>query len=268
MVKDIRMYETEQDSEQAKLVKLQSDETATASKIKRQTDMVDECKNVLTSCRNSLQNLLKQVDDMKASDVEVSAVDETLTAAREVLGIATPIKVAGKKKVAVFGASRPDEATYELSVQAGKVLAGKGYLQLNGGYGGTMEGASKGAASVTDAEIEGVVVSSLFIKPPNQYLTSTVDTTGLGPRIEHMVTNADIFVVLPGTIGTLTELAFAWNMVSLEVKLHNKQPRKLFVFRKPWEAVVSVAGSSLGLLEGDMDLITYVDSVEELASLL
>ncbi len=52
-----------------------------------------------------------------------------------------------KKVVAVFGANRVSrgEPLYDLAEETGRQIAGAGWVVLNGGYGGTMEAAARGA---------------------------------------------------------------------------------------------------------------------------
>lgn len=52
-----------------------------------------------------------------------------------------------EKSIAVFGSALPLEgsAAYEEARLTGQLLARAGYVVLNGGYGGVMEGASRGA---------------------------------------------------------------------------------------------------------------------------
>ncbi len=52
-----------------------------------------------------------------------------------------------QKVVTVFGSSRPraGEADYEQARKLGHALAGRGFIVCTGGYGGVMEGASRGA---------------------------------------------------------------------------------------------------------------------------
>lgn len=54
----------------------------------------------------------------------------------------------GRNLVAVFGSADPPEGDplYELARTVGGLLVNAGYGVLTGGYGGVMEGASRGAA--------------------------------------------------------------------------------------------------------------------------
>lgn len=68
----------------------------------------------------------------------------------------------------------------------------------------------------------------------NEYLTSFVVKQSILDRINHMVEQADAFLILPGTMGTLTELCVAWNVAGLASMGKYTAP-KIFCFRDPWE---------------------------------
>jgi len=55
--------------------------------------------------------------------------------------------LSAKAAVAVFGSSEPaaGDPLYEAARRVGSLLAGAGYDVVTGGYGGVMEGASRGA---------------------------------------------------------------------------------------------------------------------------
>src|SRR5258705_3202609 len=57
------------------------------------------------------------------------------------------IMVDKKKVITVFGSSRPEEghAEYAEAVELGKALAAESFAVCTGGYGGVMEGVSRGA---------------------------------------------------------------------------------------------------------------------------
>jgi len=57
------------------------------------------------------------------------------------------------KTITVFGSSRPDEghADYAEAVELGRALAAAGFAVCTGGYGGVMEGVSRGAQKRADA---------------------------------------------------------------------------------------------------------------------
>jgi uncharacterized protein (TIGR00725 family) len=169
--------------------------------------------------------------------------------------------------VVVFGASwcKPGDPLYIESEALGGALAAAGLRVVNGGYGGTMEGSAKGAASVLGGEAEGVLVPSLFTaRDPtgNAFLTSHTDTASLMTRIDYLVRCADAFVVLPGTLGTLTELMAVLNVAALG-PLGGYPAPLILAFREPWKAVVDACGAALRLPAEHVGLVRFVEGWEE-----
>ncbi|MHC4488911.1 MAG: SLOG cluster 4 domain-containing protein [Planctomycetota bacterium] len=88
-----------------------------------------------------------------------------------------------EKTITIFGTSRagPGEPAYVLAYEAGKLLAGAGFTIANGGYGGTMLAAAKGAAEA-GGTIIGVTCSAFKNSKANEYITREVDKAGAGVR--------------------------------------------------------------------------------------
>ncbi|HKQ59755.1 MAG TPA: LOG family protein [Candidatus Polarisedimenticolaceae bacterium] len=115
------------------------------------------------------------------------------------------------RSIAVFGSSEPapGAADYELARRLGAALARAGHPVVNGGYGGVMEAASRGAREA-GGEVIGVTCRAFAQRRPNAYLTTEVATTDLLARTAELIARAAGFVVLPGKAGTLAELAQLW----------------------------------------------------------
>jgi uncharacterized protein (TIGR00730 family) len=113
--------------------------------------------------------------------------------------------------IAVFGSSEPGpgDPLYEGAREVGRLLAEAGYDVVTGGYGGVMEGASRGAAE-SGAQALGVTCAIFSAREPNPYLTSRRHTEDLLERTGALVDSASGFVVLYGKSGTLAELTFLW----------------------------------------------------------
>ncbi len=124
--------------------------------------------------------------------------------------------------IAVFGSStvRPGEPAWELGLALGRELARAGADVMTGGYGGLMEACSQGAHEA-GGHVVGVTVE-LFEQrgPVNRWVHERVHTHRLTERLEHLVGRATGYVVLPGSIGTLTELFLVWTLVSVRGRAH------------------------------------------------
>lgn len=83
---------------------------------------------------------------------------------------------------------------------------------ITGGYGGTMEAVSKGAAE-HGGHVIGVIAPRLFPgrSGANSYVSESIEATDLMGRIGTLIERADAVIALPGSIGTAAELMVAWN---------------------------------------------------------
>jgi uncharacterized protein (TIGR00730 family) len=161
--------------------------------------------------------------------------------------------------VSVFGGSRAaeDSADYALAYRLGRLLGERGYAVCNGGYHGTMAAAARGAKDANGRTI-GVTIEALAYLPPNPWIDEEVSTVSLFARLEQLVTLADAYVVLPGGIGTLLELAVVWNL--LELKSFPFRP--LIALGDGWRRVLRALPRHLAVRPVDLALITLADTPE------
>ncbi|NPA06869.1 MAG: LOG family protein [Chloroflexi bacterium] len=118
-------------------------------------------------------------------------------------------------RVVVFGASapKPGDPAYQRAYHLGQALARAGYIVITGGYIGTMEAVSRGAAEA-GGHVIGVTCEQIERwRPvgPNRWLHEEWRTRTLLERLERMLTHGDAFLALPGGVGTLTEILLTWN---------------------------------------------------------
>ncbi len=119
------------------------------------------------------------------------------------------------KAVAVFGSSatRPNTPDWDDAEVAGQRLASAGLTVVTGGYGGSMEAASRGAAS-RGGHVIGVTMPSRFMdrSGANPYVVEERPAETLNGRIGLLTGLANAVIALPGSIGTAAELLIAWNL--------------------------------------------------------
>jgi uncharacterized protein (TIGR00730 family) len=137
--------------------------------------------------------------------------------------------------VTIFGSSLPREndSNYIIAYECGKYLGEAGFTVCNGGYGGTMEAAAKGARSAGGSTI-GVTMTD-WSRQPNQWIQREVKTATLVDRLMKLVELGDAYVILPGGTGTLLEFAFVLELINKSV-----------IARKP---IVALGGFWRGVLE-------------------
>ena len=111
--------------------------------------------------------------------------------------------------ISVIGGDR-DHTTPEglkIAEAVGRGVAEAGCILVNGGMGGTMERAAKGAKSAGGTTIG--ILSSTDRNTANDYIDYAIPTP-LGYVRNVLVANAsDVVIVLPGKWGTSNELSFA-----------------------------------------------------------
>lgn len=162
--------------------------------------------------------------------------------------------------IAVFG-SGSAPADDEVLVQAerlGRLLAKAGFGLLCGGYGGTMEAASRGAVQA-GGEATGVTMDLFAPRlQPNPWLTRERRVKDFFPRLRRLLA-ADGFVVLKGGIGTLTEATLAWSLL----QTGQIPPRPFLFVGEHWQHLFAAFRAETFMTERDFALATVVADVDE-----
>lgn len=121
-----------------------------------------------------------------------------------------------KLLVGIIGGSHntAKDKDLELALNTGKLLIDNGYRIISGGLTGVMEAASKGArASEKYKEGDIVCILPMLNKQEANPYCDIIIATGMGyARNQIIVASADALVAIGGGTGTLSEIAFAWQM--------------------------------------------------------
>jgi uncharacterized protein (TIGR00730 family) len=125
--------------------------------------------------------------------------------------------MSAEKIVTVFGSSRPKagDAEYEEARELGKLLAQRGLAVCSGGFGGVMEGVSRGAKE-GGGKTYGVT-AEFFKRKANAWVDTEVRMETWDERLFELIRLADGFAVCKGGTGTLAELAVVWEMLNKSV---------------------------------------------------
>jgi len=118
--------------------------------------------------------------------------------------------------VTVFGSSAPtpQSPAYQTAYDLGRAIAAAGWTLCNGGYGGTMEAAARGAIEAGGHTI-GVTCSVWSGGGgANRYIRQEVPTFDLLSRLNTLVRLGRAYFVLPGGTGTLLEFALVWELLN------------------------------------------------------
>jgi uncharacterized protein (TIGR00730 family) len=122
----------------------------------------------------------------------------------------------GAPIVAVFGSSTLGESdpAYDEIRRLGAELARRGFAVMTGGYAGAMAAASQGADEA-GGRVIGVTVETFEHRgPANPWVGERVHTPDLPERLRYLAREADAFIAVKGSIGTLTELFLCWTLIA------------------------------------------------------
>jgi uncharacterized protein (TIGR00730 family) len=170
--------------------------------------------------------------------------------------------------ITVFGSSRPqpDSAAYREALTVGRLLAEAGYAVATGGYMGTMEAVSRGAAEagghvigVTSAQIE-----TFRPIPPNRWVKEEIRKELLRDRVAHLVMENDGMIVLPGGIGTLSEMALAWSLM----QVGDIGQRPLVLLGPTWRDTLTTFFDADYIRAQDYSLLQFADTPETAVGLI
>jgi uncharacterized protein (TIGR00730 family) len=164
--------------------------------------------------------------------------------------------------ISVFGSSRPepDSQVYKDAYKVGRLLAEAGFGIATGGYAGTMEAASKGAHEA-GGHVIGVTSTQIEIYrpiPPNQWVQEVVAQELLRDRVIYLVMNNDGMIVLPGGIGTLSEMALAWSLM----QVGDIPKRPLILLGSTWRKTLATFVDADYVKKMDFDLLQFTNSPE------
>ncbi len=141
--------------------------------------------------------------------------------------------------ISVFGSSapQPGSADYEAARAVGRLLAEAGFTVQTGGYAGIMAGASQGAneagghvIGVTSAQVE-----QWRPIPTNKWVIEEIKQQTLRERLLYLVDHCDGAIVMPGGIGTLSEMALIWSFV----QVGEVSPRPIIAVGGLWQRTLA-----------------------------
>lgn len=165
-----------------------------------------------------------------------------------------------RRRIAAFGSSRTAAASSEYADvrDLATRLAACGWDGITGGHQGMMAAFSEGIRA-GGGHIRGVTLER-FPTPPGNSLHEEVRARNFFERMQTMIEDADAYLVLPGGLGTLAELAMTWDLLAIRVL----EARPLVIFGHMWEPVLEALREHLFLsVEQAFDSVHPCRSHEE-----
>jgi uncharacterized protein (TIGR00730 family) len=169
------------------------------------------------------------------------------------------------KIIAVYGSARSPEgaAAYRQAYDLGHQLAVAGFAVATGGYQGTMEAVSRGAAEA-GGHVIGVTCDLFDPRPANRWLSEERRAADLHVRLQTITSLADGFIALGGGIGTLSEVALTWSLLQTE----QLSRRPFILLGETWRGVVDAIARHTEIGSSVLALAQLVNSVEETTALV
>jgi len=144
------------------------------------------------------------------------------------------------------------------------LLAQAGFVVMNGGYMGTMEAVSRGAREAGGHTI-GITSNGFDWRgiQANRWIAHEEKAPDLLSRLRRL-TQADGFLVLKGSLGTLTELSLTWSLIQIRAI-----PAAPFVLLGPhWQRFLQAFAADSYVRPEDLALLQVADTPEQAVSLL
>lgn len=167
-------------------------------------------------------------------------------------------------RVTVFGGSQPqpNEQAYEDALRLGQLLGQAGFTVLTGGYIGTMEAVSSGAAEA-GGHVIGVTcdqIESWRPVRPNAWVKEEMRFATMQQRLFALIENCQAALALPGGIGTLAEVAVMWS----HLQTGAISPRPLILIGPGWQTSMQAFYGAMGeyIAEQDRRWLLFAPNVD------
>ena len=187
----------------------------------------------------SSNELVSLSDEQRAAEI----IRRSVFGLWEVVNTLTRLRASRRSefRVTIFGSARipPEHWVYGAVRELAAELARMECTVITGGGPGLMMAANEGAASVGRdlAGSLGIRVHLPFEQETNPFVGEAFEHGTFFSRLHHFVLVSDAFVVVPGGIGTVLELAMIWQL--LQVRGLHRTP--LILLGPMWAELVAWA---------------------------
>ena len=146
-----------------------------------------------------------------------------------------------RRRITAFGSSRlPENDPRFADVEdLGRQLGEAGWDGLTGGHQGMMAAICRGIRA-GGGHVRGITLER-FPTPPGNHLSEEVRARNFFERMQILIEETDAYLVLPGGLGTLAELAMSWDLQAIGVL----ERRPLIVYGDSWEPLMQPLQESL-----------------------
>jgi uncharacterized protein (TIGR00730 family) len=168
------------------------------------------------------------------------------------------------KSLVVFGSSRLTEGSWAWgqAETVGRIAAEKGFDLCSGGYQGAMEAASRGARAA-GGHVVGITTRIFTRREPTLSLHEIREEADYPARLAALLRAGDVYVALPGGLGTVSELITAWCLASI-----GELGGPLYCFTDPWRPIVAAVAALEEVGPAAQRLPRWIEDATQLEQLL
>ncbi len=172
------------------------------------------------------------------------------------------------KNVTVFGhADYPEDAPeYRKTFETTKLLAEAGYTIVDGGGPGIMKAATMGAKSVGGHAIGVTLYPSgsdatlnFEGRDPGNEIDEEVKTGTYLERTLKLIELGDVYLVMNGGTGTVSEFGMAWGLARLHFGCH----KHLILYGSWWHQIMEAFAANMKIREEALKVYHIVDEPHE-----
>ncbi len=170
-----------------------------------------------------------------------------------------------RKRITAFGSSRigPEASAFGDVEALSAKIAQLGWDGMTGGHQGMMAAFSQGIYQ-GGGHIRGVTLER-FPTPPDNTLSEEVRAKDFFERMQVLIEGADAYLVLPGGLGTLAELAMTWDLLAINVL----ESRPLILYGDMWsESIAQMQRSLVMSVDHTFDLMNICKNHDEVLAIL
>lgn len=171
----------------------------------------------------------------------------------------------GRGVITVFGSAMPGEgeADFVRAYELGQRLARAGYTLCNGGSGGTMLAAARGAREAGGRTI-GVTMDVYSGTTPNSWLDEEIRVADLFTRLRQLILPAQAYICLRGGCGTLAEWALVWTLLTSGLI----PPAPLILLGEEWNDLLETVRARMITRERDWSFLRLAPSIDVALAIL
>jgi uncharacterized protein (TIGR00730 family) len=162
-----------------------------------------------------------------------------------------------------FADASPSDPLYQEAYECAKFLSGKGFVAINGGGPGTMRAVSEGAKAAGGMAIGATFypkdITNFEGRDPNNPMDQEIVCKNYLERTLKLLELGDVYVILKGGTGTISEFGMAWGLARLYYGHH----KPLILYGDFWNPIIKAFVDNMRIRPDDLKVYRIVNTPQE-----